>query len=321
LADHSFQLGYRSDQEDVNFDIPEEALLDPLDSVSDFGSESAAEQYFDDDDLMESEDPVFDETPLYGSLDSDFCGSDGVPDVVKRLQKQLLNEYTLPPSPAEVPQQHTLSRVEILSLKHYIAWAESHGTVKAYSSHAQVLAEATGEEILTLYMVKQLAMNLTGIRPTWVEMCPRSCMAYTGGHQTQTPCSYQKCSESRYRASQGPRAKSRPRATMLYVPIIPIIQALYANKDTSHQMQHRDECLKSALSVVAKAAGKHSDVKKSEFANSNNHIHHYEELDLFKDSRDTALSISSDGALLTLKKQSHMWLLIVVLLNPTRDLL
>jgi hypothetical protein len=71
---------------------------------------------------------------------------------------------------------------------------------------------------------------------------------------------------------------------------------------------------------VAKAAGKHSDVKKSEFANSDNHIHHYEELDLFKDSRDTALSISSDGALLTLKKQSHMWLLIVVLLNLSPEI-
>ena len=36
---------------------------------------------------------------------------------------------------------------------------------------------------------------------------------------------------------------------------------------------------------------------------------------LFRDERDTALSISSDGAQLTTKKQSNMWLLIVVLLN------
>jgi hypothetical protein len=36
---------------------------------------------------------------------------------------------------------------------------------------------------------------------------------------------------------------------------------------------------------------------------------------LFHDKRDTAISISSDGAQLTMKKQSNMWLLIVVLLN------
>ena len=36
---------------------------------------------------------------------------------------------------------------------------------------------------------------------------------------------------------------------------------------------------------------------------------------LFRDGRDTALAISSDGAQLTMKKQSNMWPLIVVLLN------
>ena len=36
---------------------------------------------------------------------------------------------------------------------------------------------------------------------------------------------------------------------------------------------------------------------------------------LFRDGRDTALAISSDGAQLTMKKQSTMWPLIVVLLN------
>jgi hypothetical protein len=38
-------------------------------------------------------------------------------------------------------------------------------------------------------------------------------------------------------------------------------------------------------------------------------------LGLFQDERATAISISSDGAQLTMKKQSNLWLLIVVLLN------
>src|ERR1700761_6919628 len=195
---------------------------------------------------MESDDPV-DETRRRSS-DSDYQSSDGdIPDVVLQLQKELLNGYTLPHCPDEDPQQRILSRAETLSLKHYLAWAESHGTVKAYNSHAKVLAEATEEEILSLYKVKQLAMNLTGLRPSFVEMCPRSCMAFTGKHQSQSACSYSKnCMESRYKTSHSPRAKPKPRATMLYVPIIPIIQAYYANADTSHQMRHRDNCLKDA---------------------------------------------------------------------------
>ena len=98
---------------------------------------------------------------------------------------------------------------------------------------------------------------------------------------------------------------------MLYMPITPIIQAYYANAETSHQMRHRDHCLKQTLDALAHGAG----VKKSEFANSDNHIYHYEKLGLFHDERETALSISSDGAQLTMKKQSNMWLLIVILLN------
>jgi hypothetical protein len=38
---------------------------------------------------------------------------------------------------------------------------------------------------------------------------------------------------------------------------------------------------------------------------------------LFKDARDVAITISTDGAQLTMKKQSNVWLLIVVLLNVT----
>ena len=77
-------------------------------------------------------------------------------------------------------------------------------------------------------------------------------------------------------------------------------------------MCHRDNCSKATLNALAVGAG----VKKSEFSNSYNHVEqHYKNMGLFRDGRDTALSISSDGAQLTMKKQSNMWLLIIVLLN------
>ena len=277
------------------------AQSDPLD----YGLDDDGNLEDPDDAIPGSSSPV----DYYGSGDGDL------PDVIRQLQKELLKGYTLPPCPVEPPQQHTLSRAEMLSLKHYLAWAESHGTVKAYSAHAQVLAEATEEEILSLYKVKQLAMTLTGLKPSFVEMCPRSCMAFTGKFKDQYTCSYshngKDCNVPCYKAPQGPRAKPKPKATMLYVPITPIIQAYYANAETSHEMHHRDFCLKQTLAALAEGAG----VKKSEFSNSDNHIHHHEKLGLFQDGRETALSISSDGAQLTMKKQSNMWLLIVLLLN------
>jgi hypothetical protein len=304
-SDYGQDYGLDSeDDSSVLFHIPEEILDGGPDSGSDSGQ---------DDDLDEDDGPLEpDDSASYGPSGSGSGDHGGnVPEFVIQLQKQLLNGYTLPPCPTQAPVRPTLSRAEALSLKHYLAWTESHGTVKAYNAHAQVLAEATEEEILSLYKVRKLALELTGLKPSFVDMCPKSCMAFTGNSHSGSTCSYKDCNEPRYRSQQSSKAKPKPRATMLYMPITPIIQAYYANAETSHQMRHRDNCLKQTLDILAEGAG----VKKSEFANSGNHIRHYNKLGLFKDKRDTALSISSDGAQLTMKKQSNIWLLVMVLLN------
>jgi hypothetical protein len=181
---------------------------------------------------------------------------------------------------------YTLSRLETLSLKHYLAWSGSHGTVKAYNAHAQLLAaEATQEEILSLYKVKQLAMDLTGIKPSFVDLCPKSCMAFTGGAKVNKLAHtvvIAKTVLNHIIELRSSRAKPKPRATMLYMPITPIIQAYYANAETSHEMCHRDHCLKQTLDALAQGAG----VK-----NSDNHIYHYEKLGLFHDQRDCFINL------------------------------
>ena len=289
------------------FDIPEEVLETAEDSDSEHGS--ADEQYYDDGSAE------LDDAELYGSTES---GGDGnVPEIITQLQQKLLKGYTLPPIPEQAPSRPDLSRAQRLSLHHYFAWIESNGTVKAYNAHAQVLSQATEEEIFSLYKVRQLALDLAGLTPSFVDMCPKSCMAYTGDSESETMCTHSHkgkvCNEPRYLPQQGSStAKLKPRAKMLYMPIMPIIQAFFSNFETSHQMCHRDFILKQTLDALAVGAG----VMKSEFSNSYNHVEqHYGKMGLFKDERDVALAISSDGAQLTMKKQSNMWLLIVVLLN------
>jgi hypothetical protein len=293
------------------FSIPEE-VLEP---TQDFGSNSGSSDEQDaDDGFSEPDNDNFD---LYGPTESgDGSGDGNLPEIITQLQQKLLRGYTLPPCPSEAPPQPELSRAERLSLHHYFAWTESNGTVKAYGAHARVLSEATEEEILSLHKVRRLALDLAGLEPSFVDMCPKSCMAFTGDSESDFTCTHSHkgkvCNEPRYLPQQGSsRAKPKPRAKMLYMPITPVIQAYYANAETSHEMRHRDYCLKETLNALAVGAG----VKKSEFANSHNHVHHHNELGLFQDGRDIALAISSDGAQLTMKKQSNMWLLIVVLLN------
>ena len=201
-----------------------------------------------------------DDSAFYEALHEPPSGgnnSGNLPEIIIRLQKQLLKGYTLPPCPTLAPVKHTLSMAEILSLQHYLAWTESYGTVKAYSAHAQVLAEATKEVILSLYKARKLASKLTGIKASFVDMCPKSCMAFTGASDSQSTCSYSRsgkdCNEPRYQPNHGSsKAAPKPRATMLYMPIMPMIQAFYANVETSHEMRYQDHCLKQTLEALAK---------------------------------------------------------------------
>jgi hypothetical protein len=194
-------------------------------------------------------------------------------------------------------------------LKHYIAWVDSHGTVKGYHLHAQVLQEAAQVEILSLYLVRKLANELTGLSSKLVDMCPRSCMAFTGEFKDHLSCIYVcdknkgPCGEPRY------DKKGSPRAQMQYTPITPVIQSLYMNRETAEAMQYRHMHLQEALQKLEPGS---PPTQYSDISDSISHINHSH---LFKEETDTAITISGDGAQLTMKKQSDVWVLIVTILN------
>src|ERR1700720_129745 len=87
---------------------------------------------------------------------------------------------------------------------------------------------------------------------------------------------------------------------------------MYANAETSTLLRHRDKCLQKALALIATASGA---VQYSDFCDSQVHIHHYQSMGLFQDKQDIALALSTDGAQLTLKRQSDTWILILMVLN------
>jgi hypothetical protein len=58
------------------------------------------------------------------------------PNCVLDLEAELLGDYTPPKKPPPTPfLQELLTEPQILSLKHYIAWRKSNGTVWAYNEH------------------------------------------------------------------------------------------------------------------------------------------------------------------------------------------
>ena len=60
--------------------------------------------------------------------------------------------------------------------------------------------------------------------------------------------------------------------------------------------------------------------KYSEFADSQIHVEAHYKSGLFQQPQDIAFSISTDGAQLTMKKQSNTWILILIILDLPGDL-
>lgn len=249
--------------------------------------------------------------------------SQPLPEELISLRKELLGDYKLPSHPpATYIKPRDLEESERLSLQHYVAWRRSNGTVLAYNEHRKVLGAATQIEVFTLFRVRKLAASLTGFHPLKVDMCRKSCIAYTGAYQDLDACPHIStsgvlCGEPRFKTGSGQRKTRKPIAQVTVLPVMETIKALFANSESAHKIRHRDACLKAALNAVGNAV---SQRKYSDFGDSSIHQYHHDHLHLFQDSRDIALALSTDGAQLTMKKQSNTWLLILIILNLPADI-
>jgi hypothetical protein len=254
----------------------------------------------------------------YSELEANsFCYSK-----VKAMRDKLLDGYKVPIDPPHSPPiRQTLTRSEELTLGHFVAWSKSKGTVKAYVSHAAVLEKATGIKILSLHLAKQLAAKLTDLKPIKVDMCPSSCIAYAGEYKDHIRCPFissekgrAPCGKPRYKPSS--RRNPKAYAQVLILPIIPTIMALYANAETSRLLRQRDTHLKQAIHLLYTASQQKT---YSDFSDSKVHCMHHEARKLFQDPRDIAFAISTDGAQLTMKKQSNTWIVVLILFSLPGD--
>lgn len=238
-----------------------------------------------------------------------------LPDSLKDLRKQLLGEYVLPTEPPQYSGVRELTASETISLQHYVAWRKSNGTHYAYNLHADVLSRASNVEVLSRHQVKKLAQDLTEFVPRMVDMCPRSCIAYTGAYENLLECPYIHagkgvCNEKRFHEPTS-SGRLKARAQVQILPVMATIRAMFSNADTASLLRHRDSCLQAALHIIGTAATR----QYSDFGDSQVHLMQRSDFHLFQDPRDVAFALSTDGAQLTMKKQSNTWLLILIILN------
>ncbi|KAN0087915.1 hypothetical protein V8E55_006536, partial [Tylopilus felleus] len=162
--------------------------------------------------------------------------------------------------------------------------------------------------LLTLYCVKQILTNMTGVVPIVMQMCIGSCVAFTGPYIHLNACP--QCHEPRYQNINGKQVLLAIFNTM---PLGPQIQAFWRHPDTAHKMRYR---LRRTEEVF-------EDVQQN-----NVFVKQYDDvfcgegyLDAIQKGRigpdDTLLMFSIDGAQLYENKESNCWIYIWIVFNLT----
>ena len=159
--------------------------------------------------------------------------------------------------------------------------------------------------------VKRQLQWLSGVVPIEYDMCPNTCIAYTGPRAPLESCPRSGCNTSRY--LPGTRTARRRFST---IPIGPVIQAFYASPETAKHMHYMERKLVENLSYVR--------------SNSRR-------LDVFDDTAsgqalidawgsgvfgksDIALQLSIDGAQLRPNQPSDTWVFIWIIHNLPPEL-
>ena len=135
--------------------------------------------------------------------------------------------------------------------------------------------------------------NITGFVPRMVNMCPRSCIAYTGAYELLEKCPYIPTgkaiyNEKRYREPTL-SGHLNPRAQVQILPVMATIRAMFANAETANLLQHCNACLQAALHIVRTAATR----KYSDFGDSQLHLIQHNDFHLFQDTQDIGFALSN----------------------------
>ncbi|KAE8219126.1 hypothetical protein CF326_g9019, partial [Tilletia indica] len=238
------------------------------------------------------------------------------------LLAELIGEYILPQKPGNHPPPLVkLSKTQKLSLKHYRRWLRTHGTVEAYEQHAETIREL-GHPVLSLYLVKNLVASFTEMRPRTVDMCVNSCIAYVGKYSSLDQCPWKRtvkdpktgvkriveCKELRY------DRKGKARRLYRTLPILERLKAMYRNPTMSKLLRYRGERLTDLLKIRNSESQNWDNFVFKDTVDGFNNIR-LSEKGLFKDPRDVALAIATDGAQLTANKDSSAWVITAACLN------
>lgn len=203
----------------------------------------------------------------------------------------------------------------LLSLKLFLSTTRASNQVYAdvRTSMQEVYPE---HEILSLDKIKKKIAELTGVTPIVHDMCPNTCLAYTGPFADLEACPT--CEGPRYDQdiflSSGGRKKVA-RQHFYTMPLGPQLQALWRTLNGAREMGYRARQTELIIEELEENDG-YIDVYED--------IYHAQEyLDAVRrgdiSPNDVVITFSMDGAQLYEDKQSDCWIYIWVIFNLSPD--
>ncbi|KAE8250423.1 hypothetical protein A4X13_0g4740 [Tilletia indica] len=240
------------------------------------------------------------------------------------LGKDHLLSVLLPPDPyAYVPDVDSpapplvdQSKSAVATMDLLAAWQSTGGTRENYAKVGAVLQKHAETAILSLHSAQRLVEESSGLAPVVYDMCPSSCVAFTGPRQDLDHCP--ECGLARYRAA-GSHQDHVAVKTYNYIPYLPRLQAYFGNVAWSRVMRYwhqRGTAASQAFTCqdgsVASCDPEH---RFGDLCDGLKHSLHRQE-GRFVDAREVAVAISTDGAqLLRDRRASSAWLVLVQTLN------
>ncbi|KAG1861768.1 hypothetical protein DFJ58DRAFT_871719 [Suillus subalutaceus] len=153
-------------------------------------------------------------------------------------------------------------------------------------------------EFPTLYQTKKIAEDITGVYSVMHDMCPNSCIGYTGPFSHLEHCP--ECNEFRY-----DQALLEKTSGLSHSPDWPQIQALYRDPQSAQEMCYRDEKTQDIFEELERRGSLDS---YSDFFDGDDYIKAVQGRKIKDD--DIILMMSVDGAQLYKNKQSDCWISI-----------
>ena len=170
--------------------------------------------------------------------------------------------------------------------------------------------------IPSLFQLKRRISDITGVHSILHDMCPNSCIAYTGPFSDLEICP--KCQTTRYDpivlASSGGRKKIA-QCQFHTIPLGPQLQALFRSPEGARAMHYRRN---KTAEILAKARNNNGEI--DEWSDI---LYGRQYLDAIQSGRikdeDIVLLMSIDGAQLYQSKESDCWMYIWVVFDLSPD--